>query len=102
MIVASVHGMIAVSMTALMIGTGAFTGRNPLLAWILVLAPVVVIALSMVDIAQRSRMIGYWSMTLPMLAFTVLGMLGGWGLLCLIGIIFLVWGGLMERQRAIR
>lgn len=97
-IVIAVHAMIVITMLILMLGTGALFGRNPLLAWLILLVPLLVIGASAVNIRRRERILAWWGLALLMVPIAGLGIFGGWGLLYLIGIIFLIWGAWQENE----
>lgn len=97
-VVLAVHAMIVLTMIAIFIGAGSLTGRNPLLAWLILLVPVFVIVWSLLDVGRKERILGYWGLAILMTPIAGLGIFGGWGLVYLVGIIFLIWAAWNENE----
>lgn len=99
-IVLAVHVMIVVAMLAILFVSIGIEGRNPLIVWMFILVPVLVIALSLVNVDRKARILGYWALAILMTPIAGLGIFGGWGLLYVFGIIFLIWGAWIENEGA--
>lgn len=97
-VVTAVHVMILLTMLALLIGVDSPRRVNPFLLAALLLPPLLVIGASIAPIRRKERIVGYWLLAMMMAPLVVLGMFGGWGLLYLIGIIFLLWAAWMENE----
>lgn len=99
-IVLAVHVMIVAAMLAIYFMTLGVDGRNPLIIWLFILVPVLVIALSLARVDRKARILGYWALAILMTPIAGLGIFGGWGLLYVLGILFLIWGAWMENEGA--
>ncbi len=97
-VVAAVHTMIVLTMLALFIGQNTFENSNPVFLMLLLLIPASVIVWSIVDIERKARILGYWGLAALMVPLAGLGIFGGYGLLYLIGIIFLLWAAWSENE----
>lgn len=97
-ILVAVHIMVFVTVLALFIGAGSFGRSNPVFLMLYLLLPLMVVAWSVVDIEPKARILGYWGLAVLMVPLAGLGIFGGYGLLYLIGIIFLLWAALMENE----
>lgn len=97
-IVVAVHAMILAVMLAIFIGVGTFSEVHPGVWMPILLVPIMVAIWSIVDIDRKARILGYWGLALLMSPIAVMGVFGGWGLLYLIGIIFLLWAAWMENE----
>lgn len=97
-LVVGVHAMILAVMLALFIGLGTFSNVHPGVWMPILLVPIMVLVWSLVDIDRKPRILGYWGLALLMSPIAVMGLLGGWGLLYLIGIIFLLCAAWMENE----
>lgn len=97
-VVIAVHAMILVTMVAIFIGVGTFGHVHPSVWLPLLIVPGMTIVWSVVDIDRKPRILGYWGLAVLMGPLAVMGLLGGWGLLYIIGIMFLLWGAWMENE----
>lgn len=97
-ILIAVHAMILATMIALFTGLGTFTHVHPGV-WIpLLIVPGMAVVWSVMDIERKSRILGYWALAMLMGPLAVLGLLAGWGLLYIIGILFLLWAAWIENE----
>lgn len=97
-ILITVHAMILATMVALFLGVGTFSHVHPSIWLPPLLVPIMAVVWSIVDIDRKPRILGYLGMALLLGPIAVMGLLGGWGLLYLIGIIFLLWAAWMENE----
>lgn len=97
-VLVAVHAMILVTMLTILTGAGSFGRSNPFLLAFLLLAPILVIGLSILGISRKERIVGFWLSAMMMVPLAVLGIFGGWGLLYLVGIIFLLWAAWTENE----
>lgn len=97
-VVTMVHAMILVTMVALFILADSFGNANPVIIMLFLIVPVMVIVCSIVEIERKARILGYWGLAALMVPLAALGIFGGYGLLYLIGIIFLLWAAWVENE----
>ena len=97
-ILIAVHLMIVVTMLAIFVGANSFGRANPFLLAYVLLAPSLVIGLSIFGKGRKERIVGYWLAAMMMAPIAVIGIFGGWGLLYLIGIMFLLWAAWVENE----
>lgn len=97
-ILIAVHAMTIVTMLLLFTVAESFGNANPVILMLFLLVPAMVVAWSVVDIDRKPRILGYWGLAALMVPLAGLGIFGGYGLLYLIGIIFLLWGAWVENE----
>ncbi|MCA9835088.1 MAG: hypothetical protein KC435_14130 [Thermomicrobiales bacterium] len=95
-----VHAMILITTAGIGIMTGSLFGTSSFLSWLTVLLPWFVITWSLTEMKPRIRELGYWVLAIITIPFVVLGAFSGWGMLFMLGMVFLIFGAWMERERA--
>ena len=94
----AVPAMIVITMVLLFVAADSYSHANPIVLTAYLILPVMVIVWSILDIGRQTRILGYWGLALSMVPLAALGIFGGYGLLYLIGIIFLLWAAWMENE----
>lgn len=97
-VLVAVHAMILVTMIALFFAADSFGNANPVILMLFLMVPALVILWSLIEIERKARILGYWGLAALMVPLAGLGIFGGYGLLYLIGIIFLLWAAWVENE----
>lgn len=85
---------------AILIGPGLVEGQgNPAFAWYALLIPILVIGWTIATVHRKARILGYWGLAVLMSPLAVLGIFGGWGILYVMGIMFLLWVAWQTHER---
>lgn len=94
----AIQAVILATMLTIFIAVDSFSHANPVIMMMYLMVPAMVIVWSVIEIDRKARVLGYWGLAALMVPLAGLGIFGGYGLLYLIGIIFLLWAAWTENE----
>lgn len=98
LVIIAVHAMILLTTALLFMGSRADKPLD-LRAWVLVFVPpAIAILAAIVPRSRRQRFVAYLAAAILMVPAAGFGIFGGWGLLYMIGIVFLLFTAWQENE----